>query len=90
MANIDDIKSSEVVLKYPCKWEYKVIALASVDIDEVLNPILKDRGFTCKASKSSTQGAYKSYSVSLLVHNDDDRKFIYESIRAHKNIKMVL
>jgi len=28
--------------------------------------------------------------LDLLVHNEDDRNFIYEALKAHQNIKMVL
>jgi putative lipoic acid-binding regulatory protein len=43
-----------------------------------------------KESKVSSKGKYKSYSLELLVHNEDDRKEIYKMLGEHSNIKMVL
>lgn len=86
----DDIKSGEIVLKYPIEWEYKVIVEKNTDINELIKPILKERIYKIKSSKTSKDGTYNSYSVVVLVHNDEDRVGIYEEIRSHKNVKIVL
>ncbi len=86
----DDIKSGEIVLKYPIEWEYKVIVEKNTDINELIKPILKERIYKIKSSKTSKDGTYNSYSVVALVHNDEDRVGIYEEIRSHKNVKIVL
>lgn len=88
--NIDEIKSQEIVLIYPCKWEYKVVVEIEEDIKEIMNKAISKRDYKIKSSKLSKEGKYKSYTVSLLVHNNDDRKCIYESIKTQKNVKIVL
>lgn len=90
MENTDDIKSCEIVLSYPVEWEYKTIVEKSVNLEEIIKSILKNRDYKIKASKTSKEGSYKSYSVKTLVHSDEDRVSIYEEIRSHKNVKMVL
>lgn len=90
VANIDDIKSCELILEYPIEWEYKTVIEKKTNIDDVLKPILNGRIYNTKHSKTSRDGTYNSYSVNVLVYNGDDRKEIYEQIRSHKNVKIVL
>jgi putative lipoic acid-binding regulatory protein len=90
VANIDDIKSKEIILEYPCEWEYKAVVEKNTNIDELLKPILKGRVYKQKLSKSSKEGTYSSYSIVVLVHNNEDRVCVYEQIRSHKNVKIVL
>lgn len=90
VANIDDIKSREIILKYPTEWEYKVVVEKNINIKDILDPILKDRIYKLKPSKTSKEGNYNSYSVSVVVHNDEDRVFLYETIKAQDSVKIVL
>ena len=43
-----------------------------------------------KPSKTSSKGKFKSYSLEMLVHNDDDRTEIFRLLGEHSEIKMVL
>lgn len=86
----DDIQSQELILEYPCKWTYKIIALINADIKSILKPILHDRQYLLKLSKKSKNESYISHSLELLVYNDDDRKTIYEQIRSCSEVKIVL
>ena len=80
----------ELALEYPLKWEYKIIADIKDDIKKVVKTLLGDRDYSLKNSKTSKKGRYQSYTLSVLVHSDDDRKTIYEELKKDTYIKMIL
>jgi uncharacterized protein len=41
-------------------------------------------------SNTSKGGKYISMNLELLVHNEDERTYFYETLKAHPHIKMVL
>jgi len=86
----DNINSKELVLEYPCVWEYRLVTTADTDIHEIAEGILGSRAHKLEASKTSKKGAFKSYALKLEVANDEDRKGIFASLREHQNIKFVL
>ena len=85
-----DLSKEKLVLDYPCSWEYKLVVLEHIDIHITVKEIVFSREHKIKESKVSSKGKYKSYSLELLVHNEDDRKEIYKMLGDHSNIKMVL
>lgn len=85
-----DLNEHKLELEYPCNWAYKIVVLESIDIKIVVKEVLSNRDHKIKESKVSAKGKFKSYSLNLLVHNDDDRKTIYELLGKHSSIKMVL
>jgi len=85
-----DLNKHKLKLDYPCNWSYKIVVLESTDIKFVTKEILIEREHKVKESKVSNKGKFKSYNLDLIVHNDDDRKLIYELLGKHSAIKMVL
>ena len=85
-----DLSKEKLVLEYPCSWEYKLVVLEHIDIHFTVKEVVSSREHKVKESKVSSKGKYKSYTLELLVHNDDDRKEIYKMLGEHSNIKMVL
>lgn len=83
-------REEKLELTYPCSWSYKLIALEQKVIEAAIKDILDERGHKLTHSKNSKGGKYISMNLDLLVYNEDDRNFIYESLRAHQYIKMVL
>ncbi|MDR3177792.1 MAG: DUF493 domain-containing protein [Campylobacteraceae bacterium] len=90
MNRLDDINSKELILNYPCFWTYKLITTKDADIEKILSLILKDREYNLNGSKTSKQGAYKSYALKLEVKSDDDRKKIFENLQKEEDIKFIL
>jgi len=82
--------TQELKLDYPCTWEYKTILEASFDIKGIAKNLFEDREHSIKKSNNSKKGKYSSYTLSVLVHNDDDRKTIFDYLKQHKSIKFVL
>jgi len=89
MEIINDRKD-KLELTYPCSWAYKLIAGEKKALEEAIRDVLVQREHTLTHSKNSKGGKYVSINLELLVHNEDDRNFIYEALKAHQNIKMVL
>ena len=89
MEIINDSKE-KLELEYPCSWCYKLIGNEEEAIEKAIHDIINEREYKLKQSNSSKNGKYVSLNLDLLVHNEDDRNFIYEALKAHQNIKMVL
>ena len=85
-----DLSKEKLELNYPCSWEYKLVVLEHIDIHVTVKDVILHREHKVKAAKVSSKGKYKSYSLELLVHNEDDRKEIFKMLGEHSNIKMVL
>jgi putative lipoic acid-binding regulatory protein len=85
-----DLSKEKLELNYPCNWEYKLVVLEHIDAHGTVKEVVSNREHKVKESKVSSKGKYKSYTLELLVHNDDDRKEIYKMLGDHSNIKMVL
>ena len=85
-----DLNDKKLELDYPCSWEYKLVVLETTNIKQTVKEVIFEREHKVKESKVSSKGKYKSYSLELLVHNEDDRKEIFKMLGDHSNIKMVL
>jgi putative lipoic acid-binding regulatory protein len=80
----------ELELEYPCDWEYRLIVLKGTNITQIIENIVDKREFSLVTSKNSKNGKYESFSLKLLVHNDEDRKTLYETFKRAQEIKFVL
>jgi len=85
-----DLNKQKLKLDYPCSWQYKIVIHESSNVSEITEEIFIQREFTLEKSKVSKKGKFKSYSIELIVHNEDDRKELFKKLGDHKNIKMVL
>lgn len=85
-----DLNEHQLELDYPCNWEYKIVIRHEQTIQEIIKEVLEQREHNIKPSKKSTGGKFKSYTLDMLVHNEDDRKEIYKMLGDHEHIKMVL
>ncbi|QSZ42939.1 DUF493 family protein [Sulfurimonas aquatica] len=77
-------------LTYPCTWCYKIIATEKKALEKAIRDVLDEREHSLVHSNKSKTGKYVSMNLDMLVHNEDDRTFIFEALRKHQNIKMVI
>jgi len=77
-------------LEYPCKWCYKIVAYERAGIEIAAMEIFMERNYALNPSNTSKSGKYISMNLELLVHNEDERTYFYETLKAHPHIKMVL
>ncbi len=99
----DKLQGKQLELEYPCSWCYKVIASEKETLQNAIKDVINERnqkvngkareaslGYKLTDSNSSKTRKYVSMNLDLLVHNEDDRKFIYDALKKHQDIKMVL
>ena len=89
---METINDSElkVLIEYPCNWCYKVIATEKTLLEQAIRDVIDEREHKLSPSNKSKGGKYTSMNLDLLVHNEDDRTFIFEALKKHQAIKMVL
>jgi len=86
---INDSKK-KLELTYPCSWSYKLIGHEKEAIQKAIHDVILEREHNLKHSNNSKAGKYVSMNLDLIIQNEDERNFIYEALKAHQNIKMVL
>lgn len=82
--------TQKLELDYPCTWCYKVVAYERAGIEIAALEIFSERTYSLNPSNSSKSGKYISMNLELLVHNEDERTYFYEALKAHPHVKMVL
>jgi len=89
---VEIINDSEqkVVLEYPCNWCYKVIASEEKALKQAVKDVIDEREHKLNHSNKSKTGKYVSMNLDILVHNEDDRTFLFDALKKHQDIKMVL
>lgn len=86
----DKLEGKQLELEYPCNWCYKVIASEEEALKQAIRDVINEREHKITPSNSSKTGKYISMNLDLLVHNEDDRTFIFDALKKHQDIKMVL
>ena len=87
---IGEGENRKLELEYPCSWKYKVVGAERKALEAAIHSVILERAHTLEHSKASKTGKYISLNLDLIVHNEDDRTFIYEALKAHDDVKMVL
>jgi len=85
-----DARDKKLELDYPANWSYKLIATEKKALQKAIHDVIDEREHKLTHSNNSKSGKYVSMNLDMLVHNEDDRNFIYEALKKHQNIKMVL
>lgn len=85
-----DLNDKKLELDYPCSWEYKLVVLETTNIQQTVKEVIFEREHKVKESKVSSKGKFKSYTLEMLVHNEDDRKEIFKLLGEHSDIKMII
>ncbi|MCG3679372.1 DUF493 domain-containing protein [Aliarcobacter butzleri] len=85
-----DLNDKKLELDYPCSWEYKLVVLETTNIKQTIKEVIFEREHKVKESKVSSKGKFKSYTLEMLVHNEDDRKEIFKLLGEHSDIKMII
>ena len=86
----EKLKDKKLELEYPCSWCYKVISSEKEALEKAVKDVVNEREHTLTSSNQSKGGKYISMNLDLLVHNEDDRQFIYDALKKHQDSKMVL
>lgn len=80
MATTCDL-NKEPEISYPNFWEYKIIVPRSENAEAIARGIVGERQHKITPSKSSKEGKYKSYNLSVLVNSNQERLEIFSALR---------
>ncbi|MBU1657670.1 DUF493 domain-containing protein [bacterium] len=83
-------RTDKLELAYPCSWSYKLIGHEKEAIQKAIREVILEREHNVAHSNVSKTGKYTSMNLDLLVHNEEDRNFIFQALKDHQNIRMVL
>ncbi len=77
-------------IDYPCQWGYKVIGTDEAVLRSAVTEVVQDVAHSVRPSNRSASGRYICLDVEILVLNEDQRLTIYEGLRRHPAVKIVL
>jgi hypothetical protein len=77
-------------IDYPCCWLYKVIGEDQQEIRQAIASIIEERRCVITLSNSSRSGKYHCLNVELVVQTEEVRNGLYQTLKSHPAIKMVL
>ena len=79
-----------VQLEYPCPWVYKLIGPDADEMELAVAEIIRDRAYKVSPSHSSKTAKYHCLNVELSVESEAQRTALYEALKAHLAVKLVL
>lgn len=82
--------NKKVEIAYPCDWTYKVIGEDTGKLRQAINNSIEDERFEVNFSKTSSNGKYFSLNVRIKVESEKQRNKIYQKLKNHSAVKMVL
>ncbi|EKU11343.1 HP0495 family protein [Campylobacter showae] len=80
MATTCDLNKEPEII-YPNFWEYKIIVLDSENAQAIVQGVVGERQHKITPSKSSKEGKYKGYNLSVLVNSNQERLEIFSALR---------
>jgi putative lipoic acid-binding regulatory protein len=88
MKELDERKSA--AMDYPCSWSYQIIGDDEDSLRRAVREIIQDRTYRMDLSRSSEKGKYQSFCLTVVVESEGHRLAVYEALRAHPAVKIVL
>ena len=82
--------TEKVKIDYPCRWIYKIIGVSQDRMRAAVAELMPDGDFIVTASRSSAGERYHCLNVDKPVINEADRLSLYEALRKHPAITIVL
>ena len=79
-----------IELEYPCPWAYKIIGPNKEQMQNAVAEIIQDCKYKISPSHTSAAAKYICLNVELAVESESQRTALYEALKAHPVIKMVL
>ena len=87
---ISEIDRKKLLVEYPCRWLYKIIGTDQELLRNAIGETVVDPTCTVTYSKQSSKGKYYCLNLEVRVIDEENRTSIYEALKKHPNIKMVL
>jgi uncharacterized protein len=83
-------KERNIKLEYPCAWVYKIIGVDQDEMKSAVSEIIQDRACSITLSRQSENAKYHCLNIEVIVESESHRQIIYESLKSHQAIKIVL
>jgi uncharacterized protein len=83
-------KKQKLQLEYPCPWVYKIIGPDADEMQRAVAEIICDRAYKITHSRDSKTDKYHCLNVELSVESESHRTALYEALKAHRAVKIVL
>jgi hypothetical protein len=87
---MSETENKKLHLDYPCAWAYKIIGTDQNDMQTAVAEVIQDRLCRISVSRLSDHAKYISLNVELTVESESHRMALYEALKAHRAIKIVL
>lgn len=87
--SINEIEGT-LEIEYPCRWLYKVIGSDADAVRQAVLETIEIEDVTLELSHTSGKGNFVSFNVEVTVTSTEERTGIYEALKAHGSIRMVL
>jgi uncharacterized protein len=88
--NMPDNEKHKVKLEYPCPWIYKIIGPDEDEMRQAVAEIIRDRPFKISHSRSSATARYHCLNVEVSVESESHRQTLYEALKVHRSVKLIL
>lgn len=82
--------TGELEIDYPCRWLYKVIGTDEASIRGAVLEVVDVSDVMIELSNTSSAGSFVSINVEVTVESHDERRSIFEALRSHAAVRMVL
>ena len=76
-------------INYPCVWQYKVIGEDVTSLTRAITTVCPAH-LSLVASKTSSSGKYCSLNLEIEVEDEASRLAVYQNLKNHLAVKMVL
>ncbi len=77
-------------IEYPCPWNFKVIGREEDHMRQAIAEIVGDYAYALTFSNQSRHGKYCSLNLDMVVLDEPHRLTIFEALRHHRSIQIVL
>lgn len=84
------MKANKPKIDYPCAWIYKIIGTDQEKMKAAVREIIKDRSCSITFSRSSETSRFHCLNLEVTVESETHRQTVYELLKAHRSIKLVL
>ena len=85
-----DNRPEKPEVAYPCQWEYKLIGQDEELMRHAAAEVLADKEHAITPSHQSRTGKYCSILIKVTVVDEDARLSIYDALKGHRDIIMIL
>ena len=87
---MSDPEQPKLELDYPCPWEYRVIGADETALRAAVADVLEGRPHEIQTGGTSAGGKWLTLIVTLEVADEEERLALYEGLRSHDAVKIVL